>query len=484
MPDNDEKIYFNGIDGVTGQYLLEPMGVAAAAKLAQNKDLDAFVVEWLKNMWRTLSQPHLGLPFFVDPADVGQAGWAVVFHHEEDDAVKQALQPLIDHRAKQVTDSNKLKVLEYFTGEDWSSWLARHGIGAGNIDPKKVPFYILLVGSPARIPFTLGHLLDVEYAVGRLHFDTAQEYEAYAQSVIDYETRPAVPHTNEAVFWATRHSFDAATRLSADFLAKPLLHPAPDSGFQPITDYGQFKPRELWGAQATKSALAAAFHPAAGEKPPAFLFTASHGMGWPVDHPKQLTTQGALLCQDWPGFGGIADQHYFAAADLTDDARVHGMIAFHFACYGAGTPTHDRFVHKPGQPPPTVASEPFISALPKRLLTHPKGGALAVIGHVERAWGYSIVTNNAGPQLIPFQNSIGRLLRGEPIGLAMKDFNERYAALSTNLSDLQEKMGFGLQVPDAVLASTWIERNDAEGYVVLGDPAVRLRVKDMIQGAT
>jgi hypothetical protein len=61
----------------------------------------------------------------------------------------------------------------------------------------------------------------------------------------------------------------------------------------------------------------------------------------------------------------------------------------------------------------------------------------------------------------------------------MKDFNERYAALSTNLSDIQEKIGFGMKVNDSVLASTWIERNDAEGYVVIGDPAVRLRVKDM-----
>ena len=481
MPDNanDEKIHFNGINGVTGQYLLEPMEVSAAATLAKNKDLDAFVVEWLKNMWRTLSQPHLGLPFFVDPADVGQAGWCVVFHNEEDEAVKKALQPLIDHRTKQVTDTNKLKILEYHSGEDWSGWLARHGIGAGNIDPKKVPFYILLVGSPELIPFSFGHLLDVEYAVGRLHFETAAEYEAYAKSLIDYETSASVPNSKEAVFFAPRHPFDAATRLSADFLVKPLLHPDPNSGFQPITDYGQFTSRELWGAPATKSALAEAFHPAADKKPPAFLFTASHGMGWPADHPEQLKSQGALLCQDWPGMGKISAQHYFAASDLTADARVHGMIAFHFACYGAGTPARDRFIHQPGQPPPIIAPKPFISALPKKLLTHPKGGALAVIGHVERAWGYSIVTNNAGPQLIPFQNSIGRLLRGEPIGLAMKDFNERYAALSTNLSDLHEKIGFGLQVSDSVLASTWIERNDAEGYVVLGDPAVRLRVQDM-----
>jgi hypothetical protein len=455
------------------------MDMATAADLAKNKNLDAFVVDWLKNMWRTLSQPHLGLPFFIDPADIGQTGWGIVFHKDEDEAVKKALEPLIAHRATRVTDTNRLRILEYQTGDDWSSWLARYGVSAGNIDPKKVPFYLLLVGSPEHIPFSFGHLLDVEYAVGRLHFDTAEDYAVYGASVIEYETSAAVPTSKEAVFFAPRHPFDAATKLSADLLVKPLLQGDPASGFQPITDYGEFKSRRLWGEDATKSALTKTFHSAPDEKPPAFLFTAGHGIGWPVDDPQQLKGQGALLCQDWPGLGQIGAKHYFKAADLTDEARVQGMIAFHFACYGAGTPDRDRFIHKPGQPPPIIASKPFIAALPKRLLSHSKGGALAVIGHVERAWGYSIQTIDAGPQLIPFQNSIGRLLRGEPIGLAMKDFNERYAALSTNLSDIQEKIGFGMKVADSVLASTWIERNDAEGYVVIGDPAVRLRVKDM-----
>jgi hypothetical protein len=185
------------------------------------------------------------------------------------------------------------------------------------------------------------------------------------------------------------------------------------------------------------------------------------------------------MCQDWPGFGQIRKDHYLASVDLPDDARVHGLIAFHFACYGAGTPQQDHFFHEPGQAPPDIADKPFVASLPKRLLAHPQGGALATIGHVERAWGYSIVAPQAGPQIQPFQNTLGRILVGQPVGYATKDFSERYAALSTNLSGLLEEIGFGAQIADDELSRTWIERNDAQNYVVLGDPAVRLRVEDM-----
>ena len=200
-------------------------------------------------------------------------------------------------------------------------------------------------------------------------------------------------------------------------------------------------------------------------------------MGWPKGHPDQMAKQGALLCQDWPGYGSIDPGHYFTGAELPDDANVHGMVSFHFACYGAGTPKEDNFVHQPGEKPPQIANRAFVAELPKRLLNHPRGGALAVIGHVERAWGYSIYHADAGPQLLPFQNAIGRILIGNPVGYSIKDFNERYAALSTNLANLLEEISFGARVSDNQLAQLWIDRNDAQNYVVLGDPAARLRVE-------
>ena len=470
----DEKLYVNGINAVTGNYLLEPMALAEAARLIRGEKSDARQTSFLKRAWQKLTLPHLALPMDLNPADVRDTGWAIVFHSDEDAAVKDALAPLIEHRCAQVGSEAKTKILEYKSGDKRETWLARYGIGIGNVRPEKVPYYLLVIGSPEKIPFSFRHQLGVEYGVGSLHFESAAEYSRYVQSVTDYEKLQTIPTAKEAVFFASRHPFDQATQMSADRLVKPLIEGGGDD--PAVVQRRGFQTRKILAADATKAALTLTVSPPAEQKPPSFLFTATHGMGFPAQHPDQKKSQGALLCQDWPGFGAVSPAHYFSAADLPENARVHGMVTFHFACYGAGTPARDRFIHEPNSPPPEIAPQSFIAALPKALLTHPAGGALACIGHVERAWGCSFITPKAGSQTLPFENAIGRILKGEPVGLAMKDFYERYASLSVSLSSMLEELSFGASIPNDDLASAWVARNDAEGYLILGDPAVRLRV--------
>jgi hypothetical protein len=260
-------------------------------------------------------------------------------------------------------------------------------------------------------------------------------------------------------------------------LITPLYEGNPDEDEGPIAEMFSYRQRCLRKKDAKKANLLEVLT-SKETAPPAMLFTASHGMGWPSeDQEKQRTIQGALLCQDWLGFGSVKPDHYLTGAEIPDDARVHGLVAFMFACFGLGTPQFDNFLKDRSRGPLPIAGEPFIAALPQRLLSHPQGSALAVLGHVERAWGYSIVPQEkTGPQLTPFRNCIGRILAGEPVGHATKDFSEKYAVLSAELANILDETQPRELPSDLKLAWTWIERNDAQNYIMLGDPAVQIRV--------
>jgi hypothetical protein len=420
------------------------------------------------------------LPTDVDPTDLSQAGWAVVLTPDTPESVRKALQPLIELRGRQAPP-DRHKVLEYRAGESREAWLSRYGARGADVVPTRVPYYVLLVGGPEAIPFEFQFLLDIDYAVGRLAFDRPEDYGRYAEAVVAYETGAGVANGKEVVYWGTRHDGDAATELSADRLVRPLDEGLPaspgDDAIPAVAGKLKFRSRSFRGEEATKANLLEVLH-ARKQAPPSFLFTASHGMGgWPKGDARQRPGQGALLCQDWPGFGRIKPDYYLAAADVEADARLQGLIAFVFACYGAGTPRYDPFLKDLAGGPVEVAAAPFVSALAQRLLA---GGALAVIGHVERAWAYSIQPQGVGPQLQPFRNLMVRALRGEPVGHTTLDFSQRYATYSADLLNQLDPSVPGAQRPtDEALAWTWVERNDAQNYLVLGDPAVRLRADDL-----
>lgn len=482
MNDQDELIHLNGIDGVTGDYLVQPMTPSEAVAIARGEPQDIGLSGWMKRIWQVMQRPFLGLPMDVDPTDVCRAGWAVVFGADAPSEVRDALEPLVAHRRTSVPP-DRCKVLEYRGDEALQDWLKRHGVYPGTVAPTKVPYYILLAGPPTSIPFQFQYLLDIEYAVGRLAFDTPGQYRQYAESVIDYETSISVPTAREIVYWGTRHAADRATQMSADFLIRPLFEGAPatggQAGEQAIAAAMAYSSRCLKGQDALKASLSELLHAPGEARRPAMLMAASHGMGWPQGHQLQRCEQGALLCQDWSGFGSVQPSHYLTNDDVGDDARLHGLIAFFFACYGAGTPAHDNFLSDRSRGPVRIAEQPFVAALPQRLLSHPQGGALAVLGHIDRGWGYSFRPRDAGTQLQPFRNLIGRILSGEPVGHATKDFSDKYAVLSSELLSKLDDTQPREALTDRELAATWIERNDAQNYVTLGDPAVRLRAGDL-----
>ena len=75
---------------------------------------------------------------------------------------------------------------------------------------------------------------------------------------------------------------------------------------------------------------------------------------------------------------------------------------------------------------------------------------------------------------------MARVMKGDRIGQCTDQFNLRWAVLSAELTNTQQQRDLlPGQISDATLANRWVARDDARNYLILGDPAVRLRVEDM-----
>jgi hypothetical protein len=78
-----------------------------------------------------------------------------------------------------------------------------------------------------------------------------------------------------------------------------------------------------------------------------------------------------------------------------------------------------------------------------------------------------------------FQRALRRLMTGEHVGHVLRDQHDRGVHLSSSLLDTIARSRQTQQVDEAEVAQLWTERNDARAYIVLGDPAARLRVDSL-----
>lgn len=505
-----------------GKPLLE-IDARAAAELAKGKlSQESKEQIGLYKAKRQSQVAHLGVVADIKAAELDQARWAVVINAFEDAALIEAVWPLIEHRMRQMKltpppvsfqpgedaktwharhtegGTQNLKdhwgkippVMIYRPDERHGQWLGRHGVAAGPVDPRRgVPYYLLLLGRPGpladgdnkQIPMNFQYLLDIFWGVGRLCFTDDQgnhridDYKAYTERLITFELAQDARERlrKEVVYFSTRHDADIATIRSANELALPLTrwHENPENTPAKLG----YTMRSFIEREATKDTLGKVLNVSGGDKPPAILFTAGHGLGLPLSDPKLVMHQGALITQDWGG-GTVKPEHWFAGEDL-GSARVDGMFAFLFACYGLGCPDLDEFIFTSGtgveEERPRVANFPLIAQLPQRLLAN---GALGVLGHVDRAWTFSFsgTEPKVTAQSQPFEDVLGRLLKGKRAGDATDQFNTIQGDRAMTLTEELENIKFGKQVDDFELAKLWMARNDARNYALLGDPAARL----------
>jgi hypothetical protein len=461
--------YINGIDAETGELLTPPPSGAALWERrdelrlppSESRDLQWWV------QYHGLDDPDR-LPIFgVDPERLDQAGWAVLYGPSITDTIRSDLAPLVDLRRGQVP-SDRFREIDLPAGMTSQAFRTQYKIGFGPAEPEKIPYYLLIVADPREIPFELQYALNVQYAVGRLHFDRAADYGKYAQAIKAIETASRAPR-RAALFGVDGNGDEE--RLLIDALVQPLAQ-----RLQAWQADQPGRPSVEHIAGSGKADLLRVLDPKGGQELPGFLFTAGHGLGCKVDDPTLPQRQGALVCADHQRTGRVTPDSYFAGSDLPDDRDLDGLIAFQFSCYGAGCPSHDDFSQPTLGGTEQIAPYPLVSQLAQRMLAC---GAQAFVGHIDRAWGASFDLGTArheggdGDQIKVFDCAFRQLLSGHRLGHALEWFHQRYAESTSELAGLLRQRFLTPEQSDylALVRQTAL---DARNYVIIGDPAVRL----------
>lgn len=459
----DPKVYFNGINPKTGDYAFPPL------TLSQYHNTIAEHLPRRRSM--------RGSTRDAGDWDIERMGWGVLFAKNTPPSVREALRPLLAHRREQANrQRNRFRELEEGIDASLPELERMVAGGIGLVDPNRFPLYLLIVASPEEIPFDFQYTLASQYAVGRLSFDTAEEYARYAESVVAAETGKVAPRSRRAVLFGIRNGEDPLAKQSAELLVGGLAGGVGSGS----TDWDL----EVVRVDAKRRRLEELL---GGSDTPGFLFTAGHSVVMGPQYPEwQPRLQGGIMCSDWKGphSGPVERDFYLCAEDIPDSANVAGLISFHFGCFTAGTPTVDSFAELNEQPKP-CAPRAFVAALPKRLLAHPRGSALAFVGHVDRALQHSFLwygrehgvdgQNNDSYTRV-FESAIRELLNGRPLGSAMQNFGRRTNALAFHT--LAQARGNYRGGRDPAWESyLWSAYNDARGYVILGDPYVRVAVE-------
>ena len=407
-------------------------------------------------------------------------GWGVIFANDADPAIHHALRELLDHRQAQARERYQAFTAGkgYRPGETVREFVERQGHRG-----IELPYYLLIVGDPERIPYEFQYGLAVQHAVGRIHFDSLPEYASYARSVVTAESE-AVALAPEAVVFGVQHPQDDLTQEGVEMLCQPMarhLREAAASAWQV---------KSVFDEGATKFRLGQLL---GGSETPALLFTFGRAVNWPKGDGRQVTEQGSPVCADWPGprmwqwrGDGLPPEFYYAAGDVADEAGLLGLITFLLVPHSAGTPLHDDFAFVRNKPAfksqrPAPGEQSFVAPLPRRLLGHPKGGALAVIGHVSDTWDTSFKNPDGTPANTHFIELMSCLMDRHTVGSAMEAFRQRYALLASRLGDRVIELLFGEEAEgddnwreDPDLLQQRLMVTDIRNYVIVGDPAVYL----------
>ena len=479
------RIFSNGINPLTKQLLIDPIDAEQFGMFGYYNTLqmsnDLFNISNITNTATSLrfnistslneKEFMITSPNLNDPKEVG---WTFLVHSQDPNLsdIIEIIQPLAKLRNMEDTKSPLLYNGE--TENEWFDW-KQNNYDSLQLRGKKIPQYILIVGNPTLIPFKFQSMLDSAAYVGRIDFDLKEEIISYIEKVVNHETNP-INVSNEVIMMGTNNGINDPTYYSANYLVKPIA--------EYVSSKFGFKTNVILSDDATKINLVKTLK----KTNPAFIFTATHGAGFPGE---TLLTQkklnGGIYCHD-EGNSSNIDDVLLTSYDIPEEPFLEGSVFFQFACFGYGTPKMSDFEHWQYGKSTFNSDEEFVADLPKKLLSHQRG-PIAYIGHVDKAWLHGFDDPTKSDEIIekwnnritPFITCCESILSMEPIGRSLTELNKRYDtinAILTNIIDQAKKNRIGLSTNFySRLTDLFITRSDAQNYMVFGDPAVNVKLR-------
>lgn len=426
-------------------------------------------------LW-SLRTMHPAAPMFLAPEKVDlrdwrdpRVGWGIVL--AERATIPPAIERLRVHR-------NGAPVFRFRPASKYAYAVLRNNDAMKDVDinasPRgtasgALPYYLLICGSPAEVPWRLQYALNTNHCVGRLDLDDLG-LERYVDALIDrWETPDATRggvRAGEAVLWSVAHGGSDITELMRDSISAPLhskLTSDPDVGERAVF---------LTDDDASAGRLAQAL----GDRKPALVVTTSHGQtGPPDDLPLMAKRLGMLVDQQYTTFDGSLPKGHF---------HPEGAIWYSHACCSAGSDAESSFVELFG--PDTGAGRVLRSVSALGSLTAPLPRSLlgaeqpirAFVGHVEPTFDWTL------RQPFNRQHLTAPLLHGlydqlysddvpTPVGYCLREWFGVTGGLLLRLEEARAAFNRGANNSDLLLWSNLAAR-DIVSTVVLGDPAVTL----------
>lgn len=421
-----------------------------------------------------------------DPNDLASQRWGVVAPEGPvGDRLLAILAPLRQWREQQQgAPARCFRVPAGMEGPQamrWKSTVLRDE----SIPEREWPRYLLALGDLDQVSLELQQALGGDGFVGRLAFRDEQGLAAYVDKVLRWERAPSAEGRARSLFF-TAHDGTSATRLGYQHLVLPSLQACRARRQQGTfsADLEEVGSPERWSAQQLLTEAAAAR--------PGVLLSVSHGLGAPRAGWSSPGEQ-----QDLQGAMSLGEGQHLGAADVASGPFLPGGVWVYVACFGGGTPNTSPYFHwlrrleeagvGLGRPESVLASlpapgqPPFIAALPQAALANPDG-PLALIAHVDLAWSYGFVEVDAEvrSRASRFLGLLRELVEGRRAGVALAALLRVASETQLELSLLEDRAeseraaGRAAARDGARRGHLWMLRQDVSGYVLLGDPAVRL----------